>query len=57
MRLRITIAYAGVAEPDTLDLDLVHRLRNYGEDLYRESCLSGHAEISLDEIDSATTGL
>jgi len=57
MRLRITIAFDGTAQPDTLDRDLVHRLRNFGEDLYREFSESGYAEISIDEIDTATSEL
>lgn len=52
---RITIALDETIHPDAADADLVHRLRNFGEDLYREFSLSGQAAVSLDEIDSATT--
>ncbi len=52
---RITIALDEAIYPDGPDADLVHRLRNFGEDLYREFSLSGQADISLEEIDSATT--
>jgi hypothetical protein len=33
--------------------DIVHRIRNFGEDLYRELKRSGLAEIDLDEVDRA----
>ncbi len=52
---RITIALDDTVHPDGPDDDLVHRLRNFGEDLYRGFSLSGQADISLDEIDAATT--
>ena len=52
---RITIALDEAIYPDGPDDNLVHRLRNFGEELYREFSLSGQADVSLDEIDSATT--
>ena len=52
---QITIAYDETIHPGGPDDALVHRLRNFGEDLYREFSLSGQADISLEEIDSATT--
>jgi hypothetical protein len=36
---------------------LVHRVRNFGEDLYRVCREDGWAEISLDEVDRATNQL
>lgn len=36
---------------------LVHRVRNFGEDLYRACREDGWAEISLDEVDRATNQL
>ena len=54
MSLRITIAFIADAQSKAPGSDLVHRFRNFGEDLYREFRLSGHAKISIDEIDSAT---
>ena len=54
MRLRISIALSDEAQLQTPDADLVHRFRNFGEELYREFSTSGHAEMSLDEIDAAT---
>ena len=54
---RITIALDETIFPDGPDDNLVHRLRNFGEDLYREFSTSGQADISLDEIDAATTEL
>ncbi len=54
---RITIALDETIHPDGPDDALVHRLRNFGEELYREFSLSGQASISLEEIDSATTEL
>ena len=57
MPLRVTIALDDTAQPGTLDSGLIHRLRNFGEDLYREFSKSGYAEISLQEIDAATNEL
>lgn len=57
MRTQITIAFDGTLQSETLDRDLVHRLRNFGEDLYREFSTSGYAEISLQEVDTATSEL
>ncbi len=54
MSLRITIAFIADAQSKAAGSDLVHRFRNFGEALYREFRLSGHAKISIDEIDSAT---
>ena len=51
----MTIALDERVHPDAPDADLVHRLRNFGEDLYREFSLSGHADIWIEEIDAATT--
>jgi hypothetical protein len=34
--------------------DIIHRIRNFGEDLYRELKRSGIAEIDLGEVDRAT---
>jgi hypothetical protein len=36
---------------------LMHRVRNFGEDLYRACRDDGWAEISLDEVDRATDQL
>jgi hypothetical protein len=36
---------------------LVHRVRNFGEDLYRACREDGWLEISLDEVDRATNRL
>jgi hypothetical protein len=33
--------------------DIIHRIRNFGEDLYRELKRSGLAEIDLAEVDRA----
>jgi len=57
MSTRITIAFDSNVHPETVDSNLVHRLRNFGEDLYREFSTSGFAEISLNEVDSATSEL
>ena len=57
MRNRITIAFIANAQSQAPGSDLIHRFRNFGEDLYREFSISGHAEISIDEIDSATDKL
>ena len=57
MRRQVTIALNKTADPDPLDHVLVHRLRNFGEDLYREFSASGHAEISLEDVDSAISEL
>ena len=43
------------AEPD--ERALVHRVRNFGEDLYRACRDDGWAEVSLDEVDRATNQL
>lgn len=55
MARQIIIALDGAVHPGPPDAALVHRLRNFGEDLYREFSASGKAEVSLDEIDSATS--
>lgn len=57
MARQITIALDSAAHPGPQDAALVHRLRNFGEDLYREFSASGQAEISPDEIDTATSEL
>ena len=57
MARQITIALDSAVHPGSPDAALVHRLRNFGEDLYREFSASGKAEVSLDEIDSATSEL
>ena len=36
---------------------LIHRVRNFGEDLYRACRDDGWAEVSLDEVDRATNQL
>ncbi len=54
MRNRITIAFIANAQSQAPGSDMIHRFRNFGEDLYREFSMSGHAKISIDEIDSAT---
>ena len=33
--------------------DLIHRLRNYGEDVYRYTRDNGMGQVDLDEVDSA----
>jgi len=43
------------AEPD--ERALIHRVRNFGEDLFRACREDGWAEISLDEVDRATNQL
>jgi len=43
------------AEPD--ERALIHRVRNFGEDLFRACREDGWAEISLDEMDRATNQL
>jgi hypothetical protein len=40
-----------ISDPPTGDI--IHRFRNFGEDLYRE--LREECTVSLDEIDSSTT--
>lgn len=57
MALRLTIAFAEAVGPDAPDDNLVHRLRNFGEELYREFSTNGQADISLDQIDCAVSEL
>jgi hypothetical protein len=57
MRLRLTIAFHDTSQPEPLDQALVHRLRNFGEDLHREFSITEYAKISFQEIDSATREL
>ncbi len=57
MRRQITIAFDSTVHPEAVENALVHRLRNFGEDLYREFSAREHAKISLEEVDSATSEL
>ena len=57
MTKQITIILKGESSATWPDGSLVHRFRNFGEDLYREFASSGQAEISLEEIDSAVSEL
>ncbi len=57
MGTRITISFNGNDSPEAIDDKLVHRLRNYGEELYREFSATGHAEISIEDVDSAINEL
>jgi hypothetical protein len=47
-RIVINFPHVGRGDPE-----LVHRVRNFGEDLYREYRDTRKARISLDEIDAA----
>jgi len=53
MRPQLVISFAG----DAADTKLVHRVRNFGEDLHRAFETRDDAAISLDEVDVATNEL
>ena len=57
MTKQIVITLKETANPVQPNSDMVHRLRNFGEDLFREFAANGQAEISLDEVDSAVSEL
>jgi hypothetical protein len=48
----IVIQFSGVT-----DSGLIHRVRNLGEDLYREFKSNGQAAVDIDEVDRATDTL
>jgi len=42
-------------EPQDEDIAFVHRLRNFGEDVWGQARKAGWGTVSIDEIDRATT--
>lgn len=51
MTKKIIINFSGVRDDD---IDLISKIRNFGEDLMFELSRSGEARVSIDEVDAAT---